>query len=333
MVQSRARQWAIQVGRRARRARSAVAAPLRQLGHRLWERAPVRLRLPGTPRVGPTRLAHNGPVALAYDVRGRGSPLVLIQGVGVGRWGWEPVADRLARRFQVITIDNRGIGASDAPPGHYSTRRMADDVLAVLDHAGIQQASLVGTSLGGMIAQELALAHPERVDKLVLVATIPGAPHSRPMPLLTTYLFAWVPFMTSQAKLQQFVHTTLGPETLRRRPKIARRLAARKLAHPQSQHAWRAQTEAGMLFNRLGRQRRITQPTLVVQGTADQVVDPGNARVLAGLVPGARLQRFDGAGHLLYWEQPKRFVRIVTDFLTDPGSAARVPAAAARRAS
>jgi len=139
--------------------------------------------------------------------------------------------------------------------------------------------------------------------------------------------------MTSKAKLREFVHTTLGPETLRRGPKVARRLAARKLAHPPSPQAWRAQTEAGMLFNLLGRQRRITQPTLVVQGTADQVVDPGNAEVLAGLLPNASLQRFDGAGHLLYWEQPKRLVRVVTDFLTDPATAARVPAAAARRAS
>ena len=333
MARPRIPQWATQVGRRARRARSAVAAPFRQFSRRLGQGAAVRLRLPGTPRVVPTRLARNGSVTIAYDVRGSGSPLVLIQGVGVGRWGWEPVAARLARRFQVISIDNRGIGASDTPPGHYSTRAMANDVLAVLDHAGIQGASLVGTSLGGMIAQELALAHPERVDKLVLVATIPGGPRSRPMPLPTTYLFAWAPFMTSQAKLQQFVHATLGPETLRRRPKVARRLAARKLAHPQSQHAWRAQTEAGMLFNPLGRQRRITQPTLIVQSTADKVVAPDNAEVLASLLPNARLQRFDGAGHLLYWEQPKRFVRIVTDFLTDPGSAVRVPATAAHRAS
>jgi hypothetical protein len=84
--------------------------------------------------------------------------------------------------------------------------------------------------------------------------------------------------MTSQAKLQLFVHRTIGPETLRRRPKVALRLAARTLAHPQSQQAWRAQTEAGMLFNPLDRQRRITQPTLVVQGIADQVVDPATPR-------------------------------------------------------
>ena len=330
MARSRARHWATQVGRRARRARSAVEAPLRQLGHSLLRRVPVRLRLPGVARAVPTRLARNGLVALAYDIRGHGSSLVLIQGVGVGRWGWEPVADRLARRFQVITTDNRGIGASDAPPGHYSTRMMADDVLAVLDDAGVHRASVVGTSLGGMIAQELALAHPERVDKLVLVATIPGGPRSRPMPLPTTYLFAWAPFMTSKAKLREFVQTTLGPTTLRRRPRVARCLAARQLAHPQSESAWRAQTATGMLFNPLGRQRRITQPTLVVQGTADQVVHPGNAEVLAGLLPNASLQRFDEAGHLLYWEQPKRFVRIVTDFLTDPATSARESAAVRR---
>ena len=308
-----------------------LRAVLRQAGHAIARAVPWRRAADS--RVPPTRFASNGPVRIAYDVRGRGRPLVLVQGVGIGRWGWEPVADRLARHFQVLTIDNRGIGASDSPPGPFTTRAMAQDVLAVLDHAGIRRASVLGTSLGGMIALELALAHPERVDRLVLVATVPGGPRSRPMPLATTYLFAAAPFLTDQARLQQFVDNALGPSTLRRRPEIAKRLAAAKLAHPQSEAAWRAQVAAGMLFNPLGRQRDIAQPTLVIQGTADQVVDSGNADVLTSLLPNTRGELFDGAKHLLYWEQPRRFARVVVGFLTDPAASANTSTPTVRRAS
>jgi pimeloyl-ACP methyl ester carboxylesterase len=159
------------------------------------------------------------------------------------------------------------------------------------------------------------------------------ADRSRPMPLGTTYLLAAAPFLPSKARLQRFVDNSLGPATRRRRPKVAERLAAAKLAHPQSEPAWRAQMAAGMLFNPLGRQRRITQPTLVIQGTADQVVNPGNAAVLADLLPDARVEHFHGAGHLLYWEQPKRFARVVGRFLAVPPTPAQESTPAARRAS
>jgi pimeloyl-ACP methyl ester carboxylesterase len=293
-----------------------VRARIRQVGGGLWRRIGLgRLGAPRRPVA--TQVARNGAVAIAYDVRGHGSPLVLLQGLGVGRWGWEPVADRLARRFQVVTVDNRGVGASDAPPGPYSARLMAGDVLAVLDHAGVGSASVVGTSLGGMVAQELALAHPDRVDRLVLVATIPGGRLTAPMPLKTAYLLAWAPLLASELRLRGFVNQALGPRTLRRRPEVAERLLANERAHPQSEAAWRAQATAGVLFDPGGGQRRLTQPTLVLQGTADQVVNPANAELLAGLIPDARLRYFDGAGHLLYWDEPKRFVRVVTGFLTD----------------
>jgi 3-oxoadipate enol-lactonase len=313
-----------------------VRVRIRRLGRWLWSRVRERrLRAPRGPR---TRVARNGSVALAYDVRGRGAPLVLLQGLGVGRWGWEPVADRLARRFKVITIDNRGIGASDAPPGPYSTRAMAADVLAVLDDAGVEVASVVATSLGGMVAQELALAHPDRVDRLVLVATIPGGRRTAPMPLKTAYLLTWAPLMASEERLRGFATNTLGPETLRRRTQVVERLLAHKRAHPQTEQAWRAQAAAGVLFDPDGRQRRITQPTLIIQGTADQVVNPANAELLADLIPDARLTYVHGAGHLPYWEEPERFVRVVTGFLTDeraagPGEGERRAASSTKPAS
>jgi 3-oxoadipate enol-lactonase len=300
-----------------------VGERIRRIGRSFYER--VRVAGSGLRRARPRRgrravvirVARNGSVAIAYDVRGQGPPLVLIQGLGVGRWGWEPVVDRLARRFRVITIDNRGIGASDAPRGSYSTRVMAEDVVAVMDDAGVASAGVVGTSLGGMVAQELALAHPERVDRLVLVATIPGGRLTAPMPLKTAYLLTWAPLMRSEQRRRGFVEHNLGPGTLRRRTKVVRRLMALKRAHPQSEQAWRAQATAGVLFDPLGRQRRITQPTLILQGTADQVVNPVNAELLADLIPDARLRYAEGAGHLVCWDEPRRFVRVVTGFLTD----------------
>jgi pimeloyl-ACP methyl ester carboxylesterase len=123
--------------------------------------------------------------------------------------------------------------------------------------------------------------------------------------------------MRSEQRLRGFVEHNLGPETLRRRPRVVRRLMALKRAHPQSEQAWRAQATAGVLFDPLGRQRRITQPTLIVQGTADQVVNPVNAELLAGLIPGARLRYVEGAGHLVCWDEPRRFARVVAGFLTD----------------
>ena len=304
-----------------------IGSLLRQVGRRLRHGAArlLRLRRAKAPGAVATRSARNGSVLLAYDVRGRGSPLVLIQGVGVGRWGWEPVVDRLARHAQVITLDNRGIGKSDSPLGRYSTRLMAQDVLAVLDDAGVQRASVAGTSLGGMIAQELALAHPERVDKLVLICTIPGGPLTRPMPAQTASLLARAPFMAAEARVRAFVESTLGPRTLRRRPETAERLAALRLAHPQSDPARRAQSEAGMLFNPVGRHHRITQPTLIVQGTADQVVNPDNASILANLIPAAQVELLEGAGHLLYWDEPEQFTRVMTEFLRpERGTAPRL---------
>jgi 3-oxoadipate enol-lactonase len=280
----------------------------------------VARRLAGPGWVPPpdqsVRTARNGLVRIAYQSWGAGPPLVLIGGLGHGRWSWEPVIGELARDFQVVAMDNRGIGASDAPMGPYFTRLLAADVLAVMDHAGIRRASLVGVSLGGMIAQQVANDRPDRVDRLVLVSTIPGGALTTPMPVDGVAGLSELPLLRDEAaRAERGVRLALAPATVRRRPRLARRLATARAGHPVRPGAWVAQAAAGMLFDLAGGQRRLRQPTLIVQGTEDVVVHPDNARTLAGLIPGAELVWFERAGHLPFWEQPRRFTRLLRRFL------------------
>lgn len=261
------------------------------------------------------RTAMSGEVRISYDVRGGGAPLLLVHGLGYARWGWAPVVDGLGESFTVVSCDNRGVGASDAPPGPYTVRELAEDAVAVLDDAGLDRAHVVGTSLGGMVAQEVALEWPERVDRLVLACTTPGV-SGYTMPEQTVRLLLKVPTMPVEERLKRLVENALADPA---DPALVERIIAHRLASPQDPAAWQAQAAAGMSFDALGRLERITAPTLVLQGTADVVVDPRNADVLATRIPEAHVELFPGTGHLFFWEQPERFVQVVSDFLAGNG--------------
>jgi 3-oxoadipate enol-lactonase len=252
-------------------------------------------------------------VRIAWERRGVGDPVVLVHGLGYARWGWEPVADLFAERFEVVLLDNRGIGESDAPVGPYTAAEMARDVLGVLDEAGLASAHIVGTSLGGMIAQELALSAPERIGRLVLVCTTPGGPNAAPMPEQTVRLMAEAATLEPLVALQRFVENALAPDPA---DGLVERILAHRIATGQPLEAWAAQAAAGASFDAWDRLDRVTAPTLVLHGTEDVVVDPANAGLLAERIPGAEVVRFDGCGHLLFWEEPERFVEVVGEFLT-----------------
>ena len=259
----------------------------------------------------PPQQATNGGVRIAYEVRGSGDPLLLMHGLGYGRWGWEPVLDAFVDECRVLFYDNRGIGDSDVPPGPYTARQLAEDAVAVLDAEGIERAEVVGTSLGGMAAQELAIGFPERVNRLVLACTTPGGLSSHPMPQQTVELMLSAPTLPPETALRRFVENALSPGAPE---ELVERILALRLANPFDPKGWHAQAAAGAAFDALERLSLIEAPTLVVTGTEDVVVDPRNSELLAGEIREAKLERVPG-GHLFFWEDPLRFVTLVKEFL------------------
>jgi 3-oxoadipate enol-lactonase len=250
-------------------------------------------------------------VKIAWDATGAGAPVLLVQGLGYPRWGWDPIVTGLAERYRVVRFDNRGIGESDKPPGPYSADDMALDALQVLDEAGVERAHVIGASLGGMIAQCLAFAHPERVDRLVLCCTTPGGEDAVPMPEVTTRLFAEAAELDPAVALRRFVENALGstpPEGL------VDELFARRVASPPDPEGWQSQAAAGLTFQGVELER-IGAPTLVLHGTEDNVVDRRNADLLAERIPDARARLLPGTGHMFFWEQPGESVRLIAEVL------------------
>lgn len=257
--------------------------------------------------------AINGDVYLEWEETGTGSPILLIHGLGYGRWGWGPLTERLASRFRVVTFDNRGIGASSKPEGPYTAAEMASDAGAVLDAAGIEHAHVVGTSLGGMIAQELTLAHPDRVDRLALLSTTPGAPEGHPMPEATVRLLREAEDLDPTEALRRFVVNALGA---RPDPDLVDRIVELRLANPPDPLGWAGQSAAGTTYAGEGRARHIAVPTLVVTGSEDLVVDPTNSDLLGEMIPDATVHRVEGGGHLVFWDHPDLISDLLIDFFS-----------------
>ena len=260
---------------------------------------------------------HDG-VRIAYEVRADTPDApwaVLVHGIGYGRWGWGPTAEALAEHANLVLVDNRGIGDSDVPPGPYDAATMAGDIVAVLDAAGLDRAHLVGTSLGGMIAQQVAAGWRERVATLVLVATTPGGADALPVPAATQRLIAEAQDMDPAEALRALTANALSAQARERDPDLLDRVVALRAANPPDPVGWQAQVAAGVGYDGGGAERGIRARTLVVHGTADAVVDPANAPLLAERIPHAQLVTLDGAGHLLPFEAPERLAEVVSRFI------------------
>jgi 3-oxoadipate enol-lactonase len=251
------------------------------------------------------------------DSGGPDPPLLLIAGLASDEISWILQKQALSRRHRLITCDNRGIGRSPRPAGPYSIAAMACDVLELLDRLGLPRVSLLGHSMGGAIAQHLAIEHPERVERLILACTF-SKMSARSAPVLES----WAGVIKLGAT-PELLGCTLFPwlytEAFLQTPGNLQACISALAAHPYPLDGEVVAAQAAALrdFDCTSSLQRIQAPTLVLAAEHDLLVEPRSCAELARAIPRARLQILPGTGHSCMLQTPELFNRAVLDFLCD----------------
>jgi 3-oxoadipate enol-lactonase len=268
-------------------------------------------------------IAAVGADELHYLERGEGEPLLLIMGMSGSHLHWgEPFLAELDPHFHSISYDHRGVGDSTPLSGPITIVEMADDAAGLLDALELDSAHVVGISMGGMIAQELALRHPDRVRTLTLGCTYAGGEGGalagpEVVELLTTSLASGDRELAIRAGWQ--VNVSAGwaadPDHFASFHELAQRM-------PVPVPVIMAQMKAVAGHDTSTRLDQIGAPTLVIHGTEDRMLPIANATAIANRIPGARLEIFDAVGHLFFWERPAESARLVRELAAAHSAAA-----------
>ena len=256
-------------------------------------------------------------INLYYEVHGKGEPLLLIMGLGANATGWWAQLPSFSREYQVIAFDNRGAGRSDKPNEPYSIGQMADDAHALLHELGVGPAHVFGMSLGGMVAQELVLRHPDSVRTLILGGTMAGGPTAMFAGPEVVQQFISLAGMPLVQALEAGLALLYSEEYIaRNKGELVRRaLLNAHLMAPM--YAIQRQFMALVGFNTFARLGEIRSPSLVLTGTSDRVIPAQNSRLLAEGIAGARLVEFEGAGHGFLVERAEDVNATVLAFLDE----------------
>jgi pimeloyl-ACP methyl ester carboxylesterase len=271
---------------------------------------------------------------LFYERFGRdgGRTVLLIMGLGANGRIWRPVVDRLVERdYDVLTFDNRGCGRSGVPLRPWTTRTMAADAIAVADDAGVAVVDLIGASLGGMVAQEVAIGHPQRIRTLVLGCTTGGLPRVDLLPLrgmpdvLAALLRSGRRPASARDGVGEFLSFVVSPDFAAscEEGSEAWRAVAGALDDPMTQRGFAQQFLAAARHSTWSRLDRLTMPVQIQHGSADRLMPPAAGRELARRIPGADLKILEGAGHALGLERPDEIVDVAVTFVE---SRSKVPA-------
>ncbi|HTO11764.1 MAG TPA: alpha/beta fold hydrolase [Candidatus Binatia bacterium] len=254
-------------------------------------------------------------IELNYIEAGSGEPLLLIMGFGGDHLAWAFQTPVFAQQYRVIAFDNRGAGQSDVPDVPYTTRMMADDAAGLLDHLKIERAHVIGVSMGGMIAQELALNHPRRVRSVQLHCTL-----ARPDRYMHALIENWRVVrakVTAEEWMRVVALWLFAPTTYVERPELVEAIIQTGIANPYpfTLTGFLRQGDAVRGHDTFDRLATLAAPALVSVADEDILVPPRFSRELAAAVPGARLQTIERAGHCYFWERPDAFNAMCLEFL------------------
>ena len=258
-------------------------------------------------------------INIFYRVQGKGEPLILIMGFGGECGDWVLQTRAFKKYYRVITFDNRGLGKSDKPVEPYTIKDMADDVVGLMDYLGIDKAHILGVSMGGMITQEIAIRHPEKVRKLILASTTAGKDEKgRHSPQLLKSMGLKEGFSDEDIKSVDIGGVVTSMNAYAFNGGVIKLLATPYLWLRMKLfgiEGLKGQFEAAMTYSSVDRLHLIKAPTLVITGTEDRIISPGESDLLASRIPDARLVKIEGGSHTVMVEKRGKFNREALDFL------------------
>jgi 3-oxoadipate enol-lactonase len=263
---------------------------------------------------------HVNEIDIAYEIQGKGHPLLLISGVGYGAWFWHKVIPGLAEHYQVISFDNRGAGESDKPEGPYTVSMMAADTAGLLDALGVKNCYIMGHSLGGFIAQELVFTRPDLVEKLILASTNYGG--ARVIPITQEALDVLTNRQGDPIELiRRGINIACAPGYIENQQQVVQELVQYRFTNPVPPAQYQAQVFAGAGMGALNDEQvdqhmqAIKVPTLILFGEHDKVVPPGNAALMAEKIAGSRGEVIPETGHIFPIENPVKTIEVIKAFL------------------
>lgn len=257
-------------------------------------------------------------INMYYHVHGQGRPLVMIQGFAGGHQAWFFQLHTFKKHYKVVIFDNRGIGKSDGAGQPYTIKTLADDVVGLMDHLGIPKAHILGLSLGGMVAQEVAISYPERVVKLILGSTFAGREINDVRPEMAKAL--GISGNSTNVDVRSIDMTKLMTAMV---SLAFNKRLYRMVLVPMSKYRMKSINVEGHLgqmsavsnYTTLDRLHLIKAPTLVITGTGDKLVSPRYSEMIASRAPNAKLVLVEGGSHAFFMEMRGRFNKEVLEFL------------------